>query len=86
MTTENKSAFDTQVGGQHYKHLAIQPAEYIIKNNISWTEGNVIAYVTRWREKGGIEDLKKARHHLDMLIEFEEDKIPKSRYPKASLV
>ena len=60
--------YDTQVGGDHYKKLAIQPTEYIIKNNLNFCEGNVIKYVTRWRLKGGVEDLLKAQHYLDLLI------------------
>lgn len=58
-----------QIGGDHYAKMAIQPVEFILKNNIGFAEGNVIKYVSRWREKGGVEDLKKARHYLDMLIE-----------------
>lgn len=65
------SAFDRQEGGSHYSKHGIQPLEYILSNGIPFTEGNVIKYVTRWRDKGGVEDLKKARHYLDMLIEFE---------------
>jgi len=61
-----------QVGGDHYKRLTFQPAEYIIANNIPFCEGNVIKYVTRWRDKGGVADLKKARHYLDILIAHEE--------------
>jgi hypothetical protein len=66
------SSLDIQVGGSHYKDMAIQPIEFIMKNNIGFMEGNAIKYISRWRSKGGIEDLKKARHYLDMLIEFEE--------------
>ena len=66
------SANDTQEGGQHYKRLAIQPWDYILQNNIGYIEGCVIKYVTRWRDKGGVEDLKKARHFLDKLIEVNE--------------
>ena len=64
-------ALASQVGGDHYRKLAIQPIEYILKNNIGFAEGCVIKYVTRWRAKGGIDDLKKARHFLDLLIEHE---------------
>lgn len=66
------SAFDLQVGGSHYKDLAIQPTEYIVKNKLNFIEGNVIKYVTRYKLKGGLEDLKKARHYIDILIELEE--------------
>jgi hypothetical protein len=65
------SALDEQVGGEHYKNLAIQPVEYIHTNGIGYVEGCVIKYVTRWRSKGGLNDLLKARHYLDVLIELE---------------
>lgn len=60
---------DTQVGGDHYKKLKIQPIEYILANDIPFPEGCVIKYVTRWRDKGGISDLEKAKHFLELLIE-----------------
>ena len=62
----------TQVGGGHYKDKAIQPVEYCMANNIPFMEGCVIKYCTRWRDKGGVQDLEKARHFLDMLIEYEK--------------
>ena len=65
-------ANEQQIGGGHYKDMAIQPIEFITKNNIPFIEGNIIKYICRWRVKGGVEDLKKARHYLDMLIENEE--------------
>lgn len=71
---EKKSAFDTQVGGNHYKQFAIQPTEFIYKNSLGFLEGNAIKYLTRWKIKGGLEDLKKARHYVDMLIEMETPK------------
>jgi hypothetical protein len=52
--------------------MAIQPVEYIFRNGIGYFEGSVIKYVSRWRNKNGVEDLKKARHFLDLLIEFNE--------------
>lgn len=60
-----------QIGGMHYKELPIQPIEYIFRNGLGFFEGNVIKYVTRWRSKGGIPDLEKAKHYIEMLIEFE---------------
>ena len=66
------SALTTQVSGNHYKDLKIQPVEYNHANNIPYMEGNVIKYVTRWRAKGGIKDLEKARHYIDLLIELEQ--------------
>jgi hypothetical protein len=60
-----------QVGGSHYKDLKIQPTEFIHANNIPFVEGNIIKYVVRHRSKNGIEDLKKARHYIDLLIQLE---------------
>ena len=68
---ESTSAFSRQVQGTHYQNLAIQPIEYIHANKIPYIEGNVIKYVSRWRSKNGLQDLEKARHYIDMLIEFE---------------
>ena len=67
----NKAATDKQVGGSHYQ-LPIQPIEYILANGLGYCEANVVKYVSRWRNKGGIQDLKKAIHYLEMLIEQEE--------------
>ena len=69
MTTD---ALSTQVGGTHYKDLAIQPVEYIHANGLGYFEGNVVKYVSRWRDKGGIPDLEKARHYIDLLIQLEQ--------------
>lgn len=66
------SSLKQQIGGGHYKDLAIQPVEYIHKNHLGFIEGSCIKYLTRWRNKNGVEDLKKARHFLDLLIEMEE--------------
>lgn len=68
---KSPSPLQTQVSGSHYKDLKIQPVEYIHGNGIPFIEGCVIKYVTRWRAKGGVEDLKKARHFLDILIDLE---------------
>jgi len=70
------SALKDQVGGGHYKDLKIQPAEFVHANRIPYLEGSVIYYVTRWREKNGIEDLKKALHTLELLIELENKENP----------
>ena len=69
----SNTPMDRQVGGDHYKRMAIQPAEYIHKNSIGYLEGSAIKYVSRWQLKGGIADLKKAIHVLEMLIQLEED-------------
>jgi hypothetical protein len=67
-------ANSTQVGGDHYKSKPIQPWDFIIANGIGFCEGNAIKYISRWRDKNGVEDLKKARHYIDKLIEIEESK------------
>jgi hypothetical protein len=72
MTTVN----DMQVGGDHYKKLDIQPWDamqaWMSREAFSgFMQGNAIKYLARWREKGGVEDLRKARHYLDKLIEIE---------------
>ena len=61
---------EKQVGGNHYKQYVIQPIEFITKNNIPFIEGNVIKYVTRFRQKNGIEDIDKAIHYLELLKEM----------------
>jgi hypothetical protein len=73
--TTGDSPLHMQVGGRHYKKNAIQPVEYIHANSIGYFEGNVIKYVTRWRDKGGIEDLNKALHYLELLIDLEKSKV-----------
>lgn len=65
------SATQHQVGGSHYKDMKIQPVQFIHANNIGFLEGSVIKYVSRWKAKGGVEDLRKARHFIDLLIELE---------------
>jgi len=71
-------ANDHQVGGSHYKDRAIEPWDYIIANDIGFLEGNVVKYVTRYKEKNGIKDLEKARHYLDKLIEVETARLESS--------
>lgn len=66
------SALNMQVGGSHYRDKGIQPIIYIHANNLGFCEGNVVKYVTRWREKNGVADLKKAIHYLELLIELNE--------------
>ena len=77
-------ALDRQVGGKHYRDMAIQPAEYIMRNGIRFAEGCVIKYVSRWRDKGGVEDLRKAAHFLEMLIEYEVN--PVETRPRSAVV
>lgn len=74
------SALDIQVAGTHYQ-MAIQPVEFITKNNLTFLEGCVIKRVCRHRRKAGKEDLLKAIHELQLLIELE---YPTSTQPDSS--
>ena len=71
-THKMQNADAVQVGGDHYKSKAIQPWDYIISNDLGYLEGNVVKYVSRWKDKGGIQDLHKAQHYLQKLIEVQE--------------
>ena len=66
-------ALKQQVGGDHYSKLSIQPAVYAERNKLSYLQGTIIKYVTRYKDKGGIEDLSKAMHSIKILIELEEN-------------
>lgn len=59
-----------QVGGEHYSRFSIQPSEFIHKNNLGWCEGNVVKYVCRHQFKNGAEDIKKAIHYLQLLLQW----------------
>ncbi len=70
------SAKDLQIGGNHYKNMAIQPSEFITRNGLGWCEGNAIKYICRHHTKGGASDIDKAIHYLELLkeIEYAEEK------------
>lgn len=72
MSKDNK-AFDIQVGGDHYKNMKIQPTEYILANGLGFCEGNIVKYISRWKNKNGIEDLKKVKHYVDILMQHLEE-------------
>ena len=63
------SAYKKQVGGSHYLKMKIQPSEFANKNNLLFAEGNAIKYICRHKYKGGKEDLKKAKHYIEMIEE-----------------
>ena len=69
------SEFNHQEGGSHYKSFVIQPSEYCHKNGLLWCESNIIKYVTRHKLKGKRQDLLKAKHYLDMLIEMDYGRV-----------
>jgi hypothetical protein len=65
-------ASEKQVDGNHYSKLKIQPMKYALENNLNYAQANAIKYITRYKDKNGIEDLKKAIHCIELLIEHEE--------------
>ena len=75
---KTKQSLKQQIAGTHYKTMAIQPVEYIHANGLGYFEGNVIKYVSRWRKKGGLSDLEKAKHYIQLLIELESSRVGKA--------
>jgi hypothetical protein len=67
------TANDSQVGGDHYKSRKYETWDVIADWHLGYFDGNAVKYLSRWRKKGGIDDLLKARHYIDKLIELEED-------------
>ena len=67
-------ATDKQIGGKHYKEYKIQPIEFIMKNKLSFIQGNVIKYICRYENKNGIEDLEKIKHYCDLAIDLLKNK------------
>ena len=65
-----QSAWQKQEGGSHYKNLKIQPMQYALENKLDYAQANVVKYVTRHKEKNGKEDLLKAIHNIELMIEF----------------
>lgn len=64
------SAWDTQVGGYHYKQFKIQPMQFALENKLDAAQQNVIKYIMRHSFKNGKQDLEKAKHYIDLMIEF----------------
>lgn len=60
-----------QIGGTHYSKMKIQPIDYILENDLSYLQGNVIKYISRYKDKNGIEDIRKAIHYCELIIEKE---------------
>ncbi len=63
------SVYDKQIGGKHYLKYKVQPSKFVTENKLLYPEGSVIKYVVRHQDKGGKEDLEKAKHMIDMIIE-----------------
>jgi hypothetical protein len=70
------TAFLRQVGGDHYSKLEIQPMQYSMANHLDACQHTIIKYITRFRDKGGVLDLEKAKHTIDLLIQFERANAP----------
>ena len=70
---------EEQVGGSHYKHMAIQPSEFIFQNELDWLQGNIIKYVCRHKYKGHQEDIKKAIHYCNLILEWYYEQEPEER-------
>ena len=68
--------YNKQVGGTHYKDMKIQPSKFVIENKLLFPEGSVIKYICRHSYKGGKEDLEKAKHFIDMIIERDYSMVP----------
>lgn len=68
---DRRGALGLQTGGDHYRKLPIQPVEYIIANGIGFLAGNIIKYATRYKDKGGAEDIRKIKHYCELILEFE---------------
>lgn len=60
---------ERQIGGHHYKEMAIQPIEFILANDLPFCEGNIVKYICRYKQKGGMEDIKKVIHYAEILLE-----------------
>ena len=67
------NVYKKQIGGSHYKDMKIQPAQFINQNNLPFAEGNAIKYICRHRNKGEVQDLEKAKHYIDMIIDRDYD-------------
>ena len=63
------SVYNKQIGGTHYKKMKIQPSKFVIENKLLFPEGSAIKYICRHPYKGGKQDLEKAKHFIDMIIE-----------------
>ena len=63
------SAYKKQIGGKHYLKYKVQPSRFVVENKLLYPEGCVIKYILRHQDKGGKQDLEKAKHFIDMIIE-----------------
>jgi len=66
------NVFEKQIGGDHYKKMKIQPIEYILENDLGFCEANIVKYISRYKQKNGIQDVEKVIHYAQMLIDHLE--------------
>ena len=66
---EEENALARQIGGNHYANMAIQPVEFIVANELGFLEGNIVKYVCRHHAKNGAEDIMKAIHYCELLLQ-----------------
>ena len=78
------SVWKKQIGGKHYIKYKIQPSKFVVENKLLYPEGSVIKYILRHQDKGGKEDLEKAKHFIDMIIErdYEAEKNERQDTPQ----
>lgn len=67
-----KDSLAEQVGGSHYKKLSMQPIEFIVKAKLSFIQGNIVKYITRYKYKNGVEDINKCIHYANLAIDLND--------------
>lgn len=68
---KNNNPLETQIGGTHYKDLQIQPIEYITRNKLGFSEGNIVKYISRHKSKNKDEDIKKIIHYAKLILQLD---------------
>lgn len=69
-----QKANDYQIDGSHYKNLKYETWDVITAWELGYLDGSAVKYISRWKNKGGVNDIKKAIHFLQKLVEVEENK------------
>lgn len=73
ISLDKTDPFKEQVGGDHYKTMKIQPIEYILANDLGFCEANIVKYISRYKQKNGVQDVKKVIHYAEMLLAHLEE-------------
>lgn len=63
-------ALQTQIGGSHYKDMQVQPVEFIVKADLTFIQGCIVKYITRYKSKNGKQDIEKAKHFAQLAIDL----------------